>query len=281
MIDKVTFDRPARELGVGGEASVFEATFVHSNSWGDQVVKVAVKRLRSQKRDVRRAERLVDEVRLMADLQHPHVLRAHGVVLSPTTGPSAVLELCEGGSLAGAIKANALCGAEQGRIARELAAALAYLHRKPTAIEPKPIVIHADLKPGNILLTKELSVKVADFGMCNKHVRGAEGDCGVEVGGTRSFRSPEAWLRQELTTAADMYSYACVLTCMAKGTDRPYEREYDKDILLWHVPSGIIRPELPASHVWVDVLAGCRKCEPSERWSSERVVVYFERNDTF
>ena len=130
----------------------------------------------------------MEEVRLLGTLEHPHVVRVFGVLASPTT-TGAVLELCEGGSLADAIANGGLEVAMQQLVACELADALAYLHRPASEVESKPVVIHADLKPDNIiLLTKELVVKVADFGLSNKHVRDYRGGGGK--GGRGQARLP-------------------------------------------------------------------------------------------
>jgi len=269
--DKVKYSTDGNPLGTGGEAEVFKGVYSVHNSWGEQPVKVAVKVMK--KKTEQSSARLVDEVRLLGTLAHPNVVRTFGVHATATT-TGAVLELCEGGSLADAIANGGLEADMQQRVVRELAGALAYLHRAASGVESKPVVIHADLKPDNILLTKELVVKVGDFGLSNKHVRDYVGGGGKEAGGTREFRSPEAWLGRKLTTKADVYSYACVLVCVACGVPVPYT--HTKEKLRELVPVGKLRPELPATHAWHQLVVACGECDPRERWSSDDVVRYFK-----
>jgi len=78
---------------------------------------------------------------------------------------------------------------------------------------------------------------------------------------------------RKITIAADVYSYACVLVCIARGVPVPYT--HAKDPLRELVPIGKLRPELPETHAWHDVVVACGACDPLERWSSAEVLRYF------
>jgi len=75
----------------------------------------------------------------------------------------------------------------------------------------------------------------------------------------------------EVSVLTDMYSFACVLVCMALRRDRPYGRKYDHEVLEREVVTGRLRPELPPSHRWSAVVWACGMLDPRERWSSEKV----------
>ena len=222
---------------------------------------------------------LLDEVRLLFSLRHDNVLGAFGITRGSSSGltpgqPRAVLELCSGGSLARRLRYGGLEPAHEQRVAGGLARGLAYLHRPGAANEMKPVTIHCDLKPANVLLDDEGEPKIADFGLSVACARAATS--GQERGGTPAFRAPEAWQRRgKVTVKADMFSYACVLACIAQRSDNPYDHEYPKSVLEERVPSGLLKPELPPQHRWAAIVAGCALRDPCERSSSAYVTTLF------
>ena len=147
LTDRYTIER---ELGAGGMATVYLAHDIRHDR------KVALKVLRPELAAILGGERFLKEIRLTANLQHPHILPLHdsgeaeGIVYY-------VMPYVEGESLRDRlVKEKQLPVEDAIRITVEVAGALDYAHRHN--------VIHRDIKPENILL-HDGSALVADFGI--------------------------------------------------------------------------------------------------------------------
>ena len=149
-------------------------------------------------------------------------------------------------------------------IAAEILDGLDYAHRKGEG------VIHRDLSPRNVMLTRDGQVLLVDFGIAVPF--GAGDDPGADGAPTGSFpyMSPEQALRRRLTTASDLFSVAVLLWEMLAGK-RLFARA-DADATLdavLHAPipaPSSVRPEVPAKLDEV-VLRGLER-EPEKRWPS-------------
>ncbi len=188
-----------RELGAGGMASVYLARDLKHNR------DVALKVLRPELAAVLGAERFLQEIRISARLDHPHILtlidsgESDGFVWY-------VLPYVRGESLRNKLtREKQLSIDEAVRIATQVASALDYAHRHG--------VIHRDIKPENILLHEGEAV-VADFGIALA-AREAGGARLTESGlllGTPQYMSPEqATGSQELDARSDVYSLGAVV----------------------------------------------------------------------
>jgi eukaryotic-like serine/threonine-protein kinase len=193
--------------------------------------------------DGRAAERLRREARAAARLDHPNIARV--LDLGEQDGrPYLVMELLEGESLAGRIdRAGPMAPAEAARVVAAVADALQAAHRVG--------VIHRDVKPGNVLLTAEVEVKVLDFGIAS-----AAGEADLTTGdllGTAAYLAPERALGRPATPAADVYSLGVVLYELLAGR-RPFEAGSDIELAMAQVnaqptPLGLVAPSAPPSLV--------------------------------
>src|SRR5512141_1378197 len=187
------------EIGAGGMATVYLAEDLRHDR------RVAVKVLRPELAAVIGAERFLAEIKLTANLQHPHILplfdsgEADGFLYY-------VMPYVEGESLRDRLnRVRQLPLADAVAIVREVADALTYAHSRG--------VIHRDIKPENIMLERGHAV-VADFGIAR--AVGAAGaanltQTGMAIG-TASYMSPEQALAESSVDArSDQYSLACVL----------------------------------------------------------------------
>ncbi|MGH7536075.1 MAG: protein kinase domain-containing protein, partial [Gemmatimonadales bacterium] len=194
-----------RELGQGGMATVYLAEDLKHHR------QVAVKVLRPELAAVIGADRFLSEITTTANLQHPHILplfdsgEADGFLFY-------VMPYVDGETVRDRIsREKQLPIADAVRIAREVASALDYAHRRN--------VIHRDIKPENILLHDGRAL-VADFGIALAASK-AGGTRMTETGmslGTPHYMSPEqAMGEREITARSDVYALGCVLYEMLLG----------------------------------------------------------------
>ncbi|GAA1278652.1 serine/threonine-protein kinase [Saccharothrix xinjiangensis] len=191
-------------LGQGGFATVYRARQVQLNR--EVAVKIDNRVLRTE-RDRRRFLR---EAHAAARLSgHPHVVSVHDAAFTPDGTPYLVMELCTSGSLADLVKRE---GPQQPERVRQfgiqLADALAVAHAEG--------VLHRDIKPGNILLDRYGTAKLADFGLAA--LLDAEGSSTVTRDSlSPSYAPPEAFAMAHPTPAADVYSLAATLYDLLAG----------------------------------------------------------------
>jgi serine/threonine-protein kinase len=198
-----------RELGRGGMATVYLAKDVKHGR------EVALKVLRPELAVALGGGRFLQEIRITARLDHPHILTL--IDSGETDGYLwYVLPYVRGESLRAKLnREKQLTQDEALRIAAQVAGALDYAHRQG--------IVHRDIKPENILLHEGEAV-VADFGIALA-LREAGGERITETGlslGTPQYMSPEqATGDRELDARSDVYSLAAVVYEMFAG-EPPY-----------------------------------------------------------
>jgi serine/threonine-protein kinase len=221
-----------REIGSGGMATVYLAHDVKHDR------KVAVKVLRPELAAVLGAERFLHEIKVTANLQHPHILPLHD------SGEADsflyyVMPYVEGESLRERLNREKQLSVDDAlKLASQVADALGSAHRQG--------VVHRDIKPENILLREGHAV-VADFGIALA-VTSAGGERLTETGlslGTPAYMSPEQVSGDRVIDGrSDIYSLACVLYETLAG-DPPFVASSPQAVLSRHVTD----PALPVTTV--------------------------------
>jgi serine/threonine-protein kinase len=249
-----------RELGRGGMAVVFLARDVRHDR------PVAIKVFRSDIGDASGAERFQREIRLLARLQHPHILPLYD---SGTTGETSyfVSPFVEGETLRARLKREHQLPVDEAvRLAVEMADALDFAHDRG--------VVHRDIKPENILLHDGHAV-VADFGIA-RAIRRSSSEWTTAAGmtvGSPAYMSPEqASGDREIDGRADIYSLACVLYEMLTS-DPPFTARVAHMVIAAKL-SGTARPvrELrrEVSVALEAALAKALERSPNDRFASAR-----------
>jgi serine/threonine-protein kinase len=202
LADRYTIDRT---IGRGGMATVYLAHDLKHERH------VAVKVLRPELAALLGAERFLNEIKVTANLQHPHILPLYD------SGEAAgflyyVMPYVEGESLRGRLTRQKQLGVSEAlKLTEVVASALDYAHRHG--------VVHRDIKPENILV-HDGQPMVADFGIALA-LRAAGGPRLTETGlslGTPQYMSPEqAMGDREVDARSDIYSLGAVLYEMLAG----------------------------------------------------------------
>lgn len=230
--------RILRLLGEGGMGVVYLA----ERDDGNARQLVALKLLASAgPQGARLAQRMAEERRILASLQHPNI--AH-LLDGGSTGdgqPFIAMEYVEGERFDRWCQARALPLRERVTLFLKVCAAVEHAHQR--------LVIHRDLKPANILVTPEGEPKLLDFGIA----RLVEANAPAEPTGTAhraltlAYASPEHIAGKPLTTATDVWSLGIVLYELLAGA-RPHQAMESGHLLPDAIVSGEIRPPSNAAH---------------------------------
>ena len=193
-------------LGRGGMGSVFAAEHKKLGR------RVALKIISKQTgRDPEQLERFLNEARRIASLDHPNIVRAFDV---DHEGERyfMVLERVEGRDLQQIVENDGPLDVERAvRYTRQAAMGLSHAHERK--------MIHCDIKPANLIVGKEDTVKILDMGMARLVGKdGSSSDSNEDVVGTIDYIAPEQALEAEdLDYRVDIYSLGCTLYFLLAG----------------------------------------------------------------
>jgi uncharacterized membrane protein YeiB len=198
-----------REIGVGGMGWVYLA----ERSDGAFRKRVAVK-IALPSRGV--IERFHQERDILASLDHPNIARLLDGGVTEDGWPYFVMEFVDGKAIDQWCDDRNLTVSEKIELFGGVVAAVQYAHQR--------LVVHRDLKPGNILVTEDGTVKLLDFGIARVFRERTPESSPTLTGGpmmTPEYASPEQVNGAPLTTLSDVYSLGVVLYELLAGR-RPY-----------------------------------------------------------
>lgn len=248
--------RLLRLIGKGGMGEVYEA----QDTVKDRVV--ALKLLpEGVSHDPVFRKRLQREAHSAGRLQEPHVVPIHDY--GEIDGTLFVdMRMIDGSDLRKLLKDfGPMTPARAVAIVRQVAAALDAAHESG--------IMHRDVKPENILLTRDDFAYLVDFGIANAASDEKLTELGTAVG-TYAYMAPERFTNDEVTYRADVYALACVLyECLAGA--QPFAGDSVSMIITAHLMNPVPRPSvqrpgIPAA--FDDVIARGMAKNPADRFAS-------------
>lgn len=206
-----------KNIGFGGMGSVYLA------ERADDIyeTRVAIKILNPHTDSDDILERFLSERQILARLNHPNITHLLDGGLTDDNHPYFVMEYVEGKPITAFCDENRLNIGERLRLILQVGDAIQYAHNN--------LVIHRDLKPGNILVTNEGTVKLIDFGIANliadRIISPVSSTSALHSGPqlmTPEYASPEQLQQSPVTTQSDVYQLGVLLFEQISGC-KPFD----------------------------------------------------------
>ena len=247
-------------IGQGGMSYVYRAA---DTTLGREV---AVKVLKEEfAEDAEFVERFKNEARSAAKLSHPNIVAVYDIVDSGELH-YIVMELVEGITLKNYIaKKGVLTNKETIGIALQAAEGIAEAHRNG--------IIHRDIKPQNIIISKDGKIKVADFGIA----KAVSGDTlnSQSVIGSAHYIAPEQAKSKQADLRSDLYSLGISMYEMITGRV-PYDGDNTVNIVLAHIQNAMVPPSVYNHDIYPalnDIILKATKKDPEERYQSAEELI--------
>ncbi|KAH8176180.1 protein kinase domain-containing protein [Sarocladium implicatum] len=225
-------------------------------------------------------KQIVRELGFNKDCASDHICRYYGAFVDPSTATiSIAMEFCEGGSLDSIYKEVKRLGGRTGekvlgKIAEGVLSGLTYLHTRR--------IIHRDIKPSNILLCRDGSVKLCDFGVSGDF--GTKGEANTFIG-TSYYMAPERITGQSYTITSDVWSTGVTLLEVAQhrfpfpadGTEmQPRAGLIDLLTYIVRQPVPVLKDEPDMDVYWSDnfkyFIECCLEKQPNRRASPWKMM---------
>ncbi len=213
-----------------------------------------------------RVEQFVREARSAATLEHPHIVQIYEV--GEEAGYHYIaMELIEGGDLGSLIKGVGVLDMHRAcQLGAEASEALSHAAHMG--------IVHRDIKPQNLMLTRSGRCKITDFGLARIDDPADGFSMPVGAVGTPTYMAPEVIRREPATPKSDVYSLGCVLVYLLTGKP-PFSANDREKLLKAHLESPVpnvcaLRPDLPES--LGKVISRALAKEPEERPTADMLA---------
>jgi eukaryotic-like serine/threonine-protein kinase len=224
---------------------------------------VAVRILRpSMSSDPASIMRFKNQAISIANLQHPNIVTVHDIGNDEAMQFS-VMEFVEGQDLKKIIKKEGGINFERAlRIAIEICAGIGYVH--------KINLVHGDMKPQHVLISRNDSVKIIDFGIIPDLSGNLPEEKSQVINGTPDYFSPEQAMGNHPSSASDVYSIGIVMFEMLTGR-LPYTGLFQEELTEAHINAKVpvvneLNPDVPKE--LADIVYKIMNKEPGERYGN-------------
>jgi serine/threonine-protein kinase len=263
-------------IGAGGMGEVYRARDAKLNRF----VAIKVLSANAADSDPARRFRFIQEARAASGLNHPNIITIHDIVSEGDT-EFMVMEYLEGRSLDALIPQSGLPVRQVLDYGMQIASALSAAHDAG--------IVHRDLKPANVMVTDRGLLKVLDFGLAKLTGMPGEMDGDTQsvvthrqltvegsIMGTLSYMSPEQALGKKIDARSDIFSFGVLLYEMVAGC-RAFAGASGIATILAVArdeprPLGDVAPGVPPQ--LEQIVNGCLRKEPEERWQSMKDVYW-------
>ena len=241
------------KIGDGSSGEIFKVA---------KKVIYALKVMKTEGKSVEEFRQFINEYGIMNILDHPNILKTYGIFLSnETTPPSFLLEFCPM-NLDKVIKSKKFTKIQIVFSIYQIAEGMKYVHFRK--------VIHRDLKPTNILVTSDGTIKISDFGISK--LMSAEEQSMTKGLGTQKFMAPEIINEEEYDEKVDVYSFGVIAYFIISGGEMPNNKI--RDICLGK------KADIPSSFTRfaTELIKSCWEFDPKKRPSFINICEDIERS---
>ena len=224
--------RLLERVAVGGMAEVFKA--MRSGVEGFEKV-VAVKRILPHLSDNKEfVDMFINEAKMVAGLTHPNIVqifdlgridKSYYIAMEYVHGRDlrTILRRTRERNMRLPLDLSVL-------VVSKVCSALEFAHRKKDSRGRPMLIVHRDVSPQNVLVSREGEVKLADFGIAKAIGRREKSATGI-IKGKFAYMSPEQSIGAELDGRSDLFSVGTLLYILTTGR-KPFEGEADMDVLM-------------------------------------------------
>ena len=248
-------------IGTGGMAVVYKARCHRLNRL------VAIKILKDELgKDEEFRDRFHGESQAVAMLSHPNIMSVYDVS-THDDADYIVMELIDGITLKQYMeKKGTLNWKETLHFAMQIAKALEHAHGRG--------IVHRDIKPHNVMVLKNGSVKVTDFGIAR--LMSQSNTLTKEALGSVHYISPEQAKGGRVDNRSDLYSLGVVMYEMMTGR-APYDGDSPVAVAIQHINGGaempsVLNPNIPGG--LEQIIMKCMATDPAQRYNSATALLY-------
>jgi ActR/RegA family two-component response regulator/predicted Ser/Thr protein kinase len=170
-----------KQLGTGSTGIVFQVKKDNAN----YALKILRSDLAPEMHQLQRGGQFLSEAKILSNIKHPNIVEIYDYGFSDNYMPYILMEFINGHPLTKIIKNNSLDVRKRLHLFVQMCKAIQFIHKNK--------VLHRDIKPGNIMITDDLTVKLTDFGLA--HIIDTHDSSSTDnlIAGSPAYMSPEAF----------------------------------------------------------------------------------------